>query len=169
MKLYALVNLHKKLSMVKGLNGFEAKLIVRKNLGKMQIEVDALALQEKENIELTSDYDKEVNGLYKQFSGGKVTNGIYTVPDEKLEDFLKAVDVSKEKHKAAIDAREKKEKDFLKFLKEKDSEFTDPFKIPLTLIEKYESPVFDEKGVIVRPGISEENLEYIYDIIDTEK
>lgn len=146
MKYIEIINLRNSLQKVKGLNGFETKITIRKNITRLETEIKPLAKEEEEILELISEFRNEKNQLSEKYKNDNSEKSEH----ENLFESLK------EKHKEQIEEYEDKFKKFQDYLKEKDSGFN-PITIPLSQIKEFDSE------------ISEENLDLIFTIIDQEK
>ncbi len=150
------VELYLNLSKVKGVEGRELTYAIKKNLKKLQPEIEVYQDEEKEVRKLLEDFDKErekLNVKYATVDGKVKRKGSgYDISAEKMKDLeaeiLALADT--DPHKEVIKNFEEKWAELMKFRKEKESEFA-PLYVTMEDIPK---------------NISDENMNLIFELIE---
>lgn len=117
-----LLELKRKLESVKGVESFTVNYAINKTLGRMKESISAAKKEEDKIVAIGKDFDREVKELIsKMADGNKVTTPtgiVEQVPQEKMAEFRVKYNDLREKHKSAIDDREKELVKFQMFLED---------------------------------------------------
>lgn len=158
MKIFDGLILYKKLAKVHGLNGFNTRIKVQKNISALQKALDPYSKVEQEDLLKMKDFNKDVKFLQRDYPGEE-NQSVY---NKKYKELL-------DKHKKSLTEYEALSEKFIRECQTKDLKCS-LILIPLSDIEKYEMEIPGEKpGEVLRPSISDENLEALWQIIDQTK
>lgn len=110
MKHYEVIGLYNKLSKVEGLEGCKLNYAIKKNLSKLEIEINLYAKEEYELRSLTSEFQKEQSSLEKLFS-----------KEEDKKEFENQITELENKHQIKLKEFKEKWEQLMKFRKENDN------------------------------------------------
>lgn len=161
MKLIELIELNKKLSAVKNLKGKELNYAIEKNLINLKAEIDILAKQEKEIIDLTKDLVEKIQNLRTEAATVDgivktkdiIQNGqsvqVYDIGPDKMTEFETEINKLNQANQELLIQQQKEYVEFQTMITEKESDF----KITQVSLSK------------VPDDISTEDLKLIFDLV----